>query len=254
MMNMNIKWNADKYTSDFSFVHKHGLGVIELIEKQGGTAIDLGCGNGALTKVLHDKGFDVIGLDASDEMLKKARENNPGLEFRKADATDFRLEESVDLVFSNAVFHWIDREKHPQMLKCVYDALKPGGEFVFEFGGRGNAELIHTKLAEVFSQHGYEYHTRYYFAGVGDYAPLVEQAGLTVRYAALFDRQTELAGENGLADWIRMFLETPFSVITDKKDKEEIIEEAVNSLKEKLYINGKWYADYVRIRMRAEKQ
>ena len=251
---MNIKWDADRYSSNYSFVHKHGLDVANLITKESGTAVDLGCGNGALTKFLSDKGFSVIGLDASDDMLIKARENNPGIEFRKADATDFRLEESVDLVFSNAVFHWIDREKHPQMLKCVYDALKTGGEFVFEFGGRGNAELIHTKLAEVFSQHGYEYHTRYYFAGVGDYAPLVEQAGLTVRYAALFDRQTELAGENGLADWIRMFLETPFSVITDKKEKEEIIEEAVNSLKEKLYINGKWYADYVRIRMRAEKQ
>ena len=253
MMNMNIKWNADKYTSDFSFVHKHGLGVIELIEKQGGTAIDLGCGNGALTKVLHDKGFDVIGLDASDEMLKKAREKNPGLEFRKADATDIRLEKPVDLIFSNAVFHWIDREKHPQMLKCVYDALNFGGEFVFEFGGRGNARMIHTELAKVFAKHGYEYKTNYYFAGVGDYAPLVEQAGFTVRYAALFERPTELVGENGLEEWIRMFFQIPFSVIKDGAEADEIIAEAVDELKSELYINGKWYADYMRIRMRAEK-
>ena len=70
---MNIKWNADKYTDDFSFVHKHGLGGTEINEKKGGTAVDLGCGNGALTKVLHNKGFDVIGLDASDEMLKTGR-------------------------------------------------------------------------------------------------------------------------------------------------------------------------------------
>lgn len=88
---------------------------------------------------------------------------------------------------------------------------------------------------------------------MGDYAPLVEQAGFTVRYAALFDRMTELVGENGLEEWIRMFLQIPFSVIKDSAEADEIIAEAVDELKSELYINGKWYADYMRIRMRAVK-
>ena len=144
---MNIKWDAEKYTDNFSFVHRHGTDVLKLIERKNGKVLDLGCGNGALTKVLHDKGYDVIGADASDDMLGVARKNNPDLTFVKADATDFVLPEKVDVVFSNAVFHWIDRELHPKMLGCVYNALNYGGEFVFEFGGRGNAEKIHTKLA-----------------------------------------------------------------------------------------------------------
>lgn len=250
---MNIKWNAEKYTDNFSFVHKHGLGVVGLIDRKSGKVLDLGCGNGALTKVLSDKGYDVIGADASDDMLAKARNDNPGLTFIKADATDFVLPEKVDVVFSNAVFHWINRELHPKLLSCVYNALNDGGEFVFESGGRGNAEKIHTKLAEVFARHVYDYHTEYYFAGVGDYAPLVEQAGFTVKYAELFERTTELKGDDGLEDWIRMFLEVPFRAIKEKKEADEIISDALNELKPELYVNGKWYADYMRLRMRAVK-
>lgn len=88
---------------------------------------------------------------------------------------------------------------------------------------------------------------------MGDYAPLVEQAGFTVKYAELFERPTELKGDDGLADWIRMFLEVPFRTVKEKKEADEIISEAVNELEAELYANGKWYADYMRLRMRAVK-
>ena len=65
---MNILWDADKYKQNFSFVHQYGSGVMELIDfAQAKTAIDLGCGNGALTAVLKEKGLSVTGLDASPE-------------------------------------------------------------------------------------------------------------------------------------------------------------------------------------------
>ena len=53
---MNIKWDADKYTADFSFVHQYGNSVMELIDaNKGSSVLDLGCGNGALTKKLQEK-------------------------------------------------------------------------------------------------------------------------------------------------------------------------------------------------------
>ena len=115
---MNIKWDAAKYTSDFSFVHQYGNSVIDLIDAdKKGTVLDLGCGNGALSKSLYDAGYIIKGIDASKELLDIARKDYPDIEFIQADATNFSLQEPVDIVFSNAVFHLIDKERQRDMLK-----------------------------------------------------------------------------------------------------------------------------------------
>ena len=80
---------------------------------------------------------------------------------------------------------------------------------------------------------------------------MIENMGFEVQYAVLFDRLTELKGENGLKDWIDMFIKTPFSVVRTEQEKEEIVDKAVGTLHGDLFMNGKWYADYVRIRMKA---
>ena len=251
---MNIKWDAEKYTSDFSFVHQYGNNVIDLIDaSENSTILDLGCGNGALSKTLYDKGYIVKGIDASKELLDIARHNYPDIEFIQADATNFSLQKPVDVVFSNAVFHWINKEKQPDMLKCVYNALKENGQFVFEFGGYGNNQLIHKALSEIFSEYKYIYKMPFYFPTISEYAILLENTGFRVRYAVLFDRPTELKGEDGLKDWINMFVKTPFTVIKSEGEKEEIIDKAVGNLRGILYKDGKWYADYVRIKMKATR-
>lgn len=251
---MNIKWDANKYTSDFSFVHQYGNDVIDLIAaEKNSTVLDLGCGNGALSKTLQDKGFVVKGIDASRELLDIAKKNYPDIEFIKADAADFSLPEPVDVVFSNAVFHWIDKERQADMLKCVHNALKDNGQFVFEFGGYGNNQLIHGALARIFEERNYTYNMPFYFPTISEYSTLLENMGFRVIYAILFDRPTELKGENGLKDWIKMFVKSPFSVIENAEEQETIIDEAVGELRGKLYKDGKWYADYVRIRMKAIK-
>lgn len=251
---MNIKWDANKYTSDFSFVHQYGNDVMELIAAEKNSAVlDLGCGNGALSKALRDKGFIVKGIDASKELLDIAKKNYRDIEFIQADATDFSLPEPVDVVFSNAVFHWIDKERQKDMLKCVYNALKNNGQFVFEFGGYGNNQLIHGALAKIFKERNYIYKMPFYFPTISEYSTLLENAGFRVIYAVLFDRPTELKGENGLEDWINMFVKAPFSVIENTEEKEMIKDKAVDNLRDILYKDGKWYADYVRLRMKAVK-
>ena len=87
---MNIKWDAEKYTSDFSYVHRYGNSVAELIDAPAGSLVlDLGCGNGALTKALLDKGYNVTGMDASEELLSVARKSYPTINFFQGDATNF---------------------------------------------------------------------------------------------------------------------------------------------------------------------
>lgn len=250
---MNISWDAEGYKSNFSFVPGYGQDVMGLLDvRPGMTCLDLGCGNGALTARLAAAGLDVTGLDASPAMLDLARRTYPDLRFVEGDATGFSLAAPVDAVFSNAVLHWIDAERQPQALARVAAALKPGGQFVFEMGGFGCAGTIHAALTEAFERHGLHYELAFYFPTVGRYAPLVEAAGLRVTYATLFDRPTPLVGEDGLADWIRMFDKTPFVGVAPEL-AEQIISEAVGSLRGDLLVNGTWYADYVRLRMKAVK-
>ena len=251
---MNILWDADEYTKDFSFVHEYGNSVAELVNyKEGSTVMDLGCGNGALTKAFCDKGFAAIGIDGSAELLNIAKKHYPDIEFIQADAANFTLDKLVDVVFSNAVFHWIEKEKQMSMLNCVFKALKGNGQFVFEFGGKGNNAMIHGALQKAFAENGCTYKMPFYFPSIGEYAPLLEKAGFKVTYAVLFDRPTELKGENGLKDWMKMFVKTPFTDI-DPCVKDRILDQAVEELRGGLCVNGKWYADYVRLRMKAIKE
>lgn len=248
---MNIEWNAQGYAKDFQFVPQYGEDVLKLLDVEKGTrVVDLGCGSGALTKKIADMGADVTGIDASDKMLETAAKNYPELTFRQADAVSFTLEEPVDYVFSNAVFHWIDDQD--RLLENVFRALKPGGYLVCEFGGYGCAEKIHSALEAAFEKRGLNYKRTFYFPTIGEYAPILERHGLRVIYASLFDRKTALKGENGLEDWIKMFVTLPFEGIK-RSLVQEIIEEAVENLRPVLYEDGVWYADYVRIRLKAQK-
>lgn len=246
---MNISWNAQEYTDDFQFVHRYGESVMELLTApKGSYVIDLGCGNGALTEKLREKGYQVKGLDASADMLKQAAILHPDIEFEQADAVEFSLDRKADAIFSNAVFHWIDDQE--KLIANLAENIRPGGELVFEFGGKGCAESVHAALEKACLKRGYAYLRTFYFPTVGEYAPLLERNGFRVEYAVLFDRFTEQ--KNGIEEWISMFNRQAFRHVPEE-EREEIIQEAVETCRSKLYVDGKWYVDYVRIRMRARR-
>lgn len=248
---MNQNWNSKKYTDNFAFVHQYGSDVANLIDMTGVSSIlDLGCGNGALSKCFAEQGLSVIGMDASEDMLAVARASCPDITFIHGDATSFRLEHPVDVVFSNAVFHWIEKSRQTLMMQRIYDALSTNGQFVFEMGGHGNNRLIHEALKRAFAQHELTYKMPFYFPTIGEYSALLEESGFQVTHAFLFDRLTALEGKDGLSDWIKMFISKPFEGIPDTT-KKELITLAISELKAVLYRDGRWYADYVRLRMKA---
>lgn len=250
---LNIKWDARGYADEFSFVHKYGEDVLLLLDApKGSSVIDLGCGNGALTAKLRDMGYNVTGIDASGEMLEIARQNHPGIKFIQADATTFKLREKADAVFANAVFHWIDADKQETLLQNIADNLRTNGQLVFEFGGKGCGETVHAELEKGFSTRGLKYPRVFYFPTIGEYAPIMEKCGFLVQEAYLFDRPTPQKGKDGLREWINMFVKAPFEGMT-REMKEEIINEAAETVKDKLFVDGTWIVDYVRIRMKSIK-
>ena len=251
---MNITWNAGVYTDHFSFVHRYGEDVLSLLDAAPGSfVVDLGCGNGALTQKLAALGYRVLGIDASSDMLEKARALHPELRFEQGDATQLSLSTPADAIFSNAVFHWIDADRQPQLLANLARNLRPGGELVCEFGGHGCAERVHAALERAFAVRGLTYPRVFYFPTIGEYAPLLEAAGLRVTHAFLFDRPTPQQGPDGLRAWIDMFVRAPFAGM-DAALREAIIADAMEQTRgELLRPDGTWIVDYVRIRLRAVK-
>ena len=250
---MNITWNAEGYAENFSFVPRYGEDVLSLLDvKKGAQVIDLGCGAGALTEKLAERGYAVVGVDASDDMLSVAKKAHPSFSFESGDALTYSPVQPADAVFSNAVFHWIDADKQPYLLQNVARMLRSGGQLVCEFGGKGCAEQVHAALEKTFAQHGLTYPRVFYFPTIGEYAPMMEAAGLRVTYAALFDRPTPQKGEDGLERWIRMFVRAPFEGLPESLQS-QIIHETVESLRGKLSTENGWIVDYVRIRLKAVK-
>ena len=247
---MNLDWDAKKYSTDFSYVHEYGADLLDLIDGRGGRVLDLGCGNGALTRKLSEAGFRAEGMDNSESLLCAARASYPELPFFLGDAADFHPEEPYDIVFSNAVFHWIPRERQRDMLRCIYGALHRHGQLVFEMGGSGNVRKILGALRDSFHRHERFFERPFFFPTIGQYTALLEQAGFQVRYAVLFERPTTLKGDDGMYDWLNMFCNTPLSTFSPE-EKEIVLRETVEALRPMLCYNGKWAADYVRLRCRA---
>ena len=251
---MNITWNAADYEENFSFVHRYGENVLEMVENgNGGLAVDLGCGTGPLTPGLKEKGYRVLGIDESAQMVEAARAAHPELTFIQGNALNFSLEEKADVIFSNAVFHWIDGACQEELAQNLAAQIKPGGMLVTEFGGKGCAEAIHSTLEKCYSERGLKYPRVFYFPTVGEYASVLEKAGFRIAFASLFDRPTPQNTQDGLKDWIRMFVKKPFEGMEETL-KSEILKEAEDKLRSRLYIDGKWYIDYVRIRVKAVRE
>lgn len=136
---MNQVWNPTAYARDARFVSELAGDVIDLLAPQVGERIlDLGCGEGALTKRLAASGCEVVGIDASPEMVEAAV--GGGLDARLMDGHSLSFDAEFDAVFSNASLH---RMKKPdQVIAGVRRALKNGGRFVGEFGGHGNIAVV----------------------------------------------------------------------------------------------------------------
>lgn len=90
-------------------------------------AVDLGCGPGNSTELLIERfpQAQVIGLNSSPDMLRKARERLPDCTFVEADITTWTPAAGTDLLFANAVFQWVP--DHPAILRRLLEALPAGG-------------------------------------------------------------------------------------------------------------------------------
>lgn len=241
-------WDPDRYARVARFVADLGMPVVDLLAPRPGERIlDLGCGDGALTKKLADMGVLVVGVDASREQIAAAQ--RLGLDARVGDAENLHLPPAFDAVFSNAALHWM---KNPDaVIAGVRRALKPGGRFVAEMGGSGNVSVCIAALTTAIARRGIDPTplNPWYFPTAEEYAGKLRANGFEVRQIELFPRPTPLPTR--LADWFDTFGEAFLAAVPPAERaavRQEAEALAAPSLKKP---DGSWFADYVRLRFAA---
>lgn len=248
-------WDASLYDGKHAFVSNFGNDVIKLLDaKKGERILDLGCGTGDLAHSLTEMGVTVGGVDKSKNMIDQAKAKYPNIVFGVSDAIELDYQNEFDAVFSNAVLHWVKPPK--QALQSIYQTLKPKGRFVAEFGGKGNVKIITDEILNQFESYEVEFTDKqflWYFPSIGEYSTLMEEVGFRVMHVQHFDRPTPLDGENGLRNWLEMFSGGMFEGISNEL-KNEIFNNIETNVRETLYLDGCWFADYKRIRVIGVKE
>lgn len=243
-------WDPERYARNAGFVAELGVPALDLLAPVAGERIlDLGCGDGVLTEKLAAAGVEVVGVDASPRQVAAARER--GLDARVIDGQSLDFRSEFDAVFSNAALHWMDPPDG--VIAGVWRALRPGGRFVGEMGGKGNVEAITRVLIDTLERRGIDGAALFpwYFPDCGEYRRKLEEAGFEVLDIELFERPTPLPGDIG--GWLETFAES-FIAAVPGATRAAFVAEVRDALAPRLRdADGRWTADYVRLRFRALK-
>ena len=139
----------------------------------GGRILDLGCGSGKpIDAFFLAKGFDVTGIDVSEEQIRLAKQTLPSGRFVQGEMTevDFPAESFEAIVSFYAIFH-VPREEHAALLRKAWGLLRPGGHLLVTMGSgewEGTEEDFHgTKM--FWSHYGREKNLH-----------LIQEAGFTI--------------------------------------------------------------------------
>ena len=196
------KWDAAEYARVGGFVAELGQAALDLLDPHAGERIlDVGCGEGTLTKKIVERGATVLGIDNSPEMIAAAREK--GIDAVRMDVADMTFRSEFDAVFSNATLHWVLETE--QAARAIFRALKAGGRFAGELGGEGNIARLREALDTELVIRGYLPPTESsnWYPSPEEFAAVYEAAGFDHIDARLIERPTPL--DHGIGEWVTTF-------------------------------------------------
>lgn len=198
---------AALYAQTSAFQSDRGLNLMAAAAPtRGERVLDLGCGPGNLTRELARRvgpEGKVVGIDPDQDRLDVARMTTPkgmtNLRFEPGRAeTLCRFDEnSMDLIYSNYVAHWVpDRDA---LMAEVYRCLKPGGRCAFEFCGPCNGfveELIDESLAS-----GQGFPNPFDAFPVADWRKTLKAAGFDIERCEQIEVPNRFASYEDFAAW-----------------------------------------------------
>jgi len=148
------EWNAAGYAKVASLQEAMAAEVLALLQLKGSERVlDLGCGNGKITAEIAARvpGGNIIGVDASAEMIAFAAEKFPAaahrnLRFQVADIRRLRFREEFDLVVSFNALHWIPDQD--EALGSIHAAMKADGVAQLRLVPDGERKSLETVIEE----------------------------------------------------------------------------------------------------------
>ena len=223
--------------------------------------MDIGCGDGRITA--HLAGLvpngSVLGIDLSPQMIGFAAGKYAGqtnLSFQVGNASALHFIEQFDLVVSFACLHWI--MDHLPVLKSVQQSLMPGGRFLMQCGGRGNAARILDQTGDLikspqwkkdFSGFSFPYH----FYGPQEYIVWLAEAGLRSLRTELIAKDMIHQGQAGLEGIIRNTW-LPYTQWLPAHLQGEFVREIARKYLDRYPLDGKGQAHVQMMRLKVEAE
>ncbi len=156
-----MDWYEEWFGEDYKLVYPHrdeedARQQIEFVKRhihipEGGKVLDLCCGCGRHAVELRGLGYDVVGLDLSEELLdlacSRADECEMDVEFVQCDMREIPYEDYFDLVvnFFTSFGYFASDADNQKVLLAIAGALKPGGKFLMDYM---NPENVARSLVE----------------------------------------------------------------------------------------------------------
>jgi len=244
-------WDAATYDQISTPQQRWAAEQLDRLQLTGDEAVlDAGCGSGRVTLELCARvpRGTVYAVDAAPSMVAHAER----LLGERAvalcqDLAELALPQPVDLIFSNATFHWVP--DHDALFEALHRNLKPGGRLVAQCGGRGNIESVRVAAERVmhgepFAPYFADWPRPWTYAGAEETAERLQRAGFTEVETYLEERPTPM--EDG-----RRFLETVCLVRhldpLPPALRDPFIDDVIDELSQPLVL------DYVRLNLRARR-
>lgn len=203
---MDLKSTYNRIAEDWTKDHYEDTWWIEGTDKYlslfkpGAAILDVGCGPGGKSKYFAEKGFDVTGIDFSEEMIRLAKEQVPeGKFFVKDVKQPLGFENSFDGVFAQAVLLHIPKNEVIGVLKNITAPLKSGGHFYAAVKELRQGNKDEEMIKE--NNYGYEYERFFSYFTLEELKSYVEKVGLKVLYGSTIS--------SGKTNWVQVVAEKP---------------------------------------------
>lgn len=207
-------WNAEDYRQHSAAQQQWGRVLIAKLKLTGSeTVLDVGCGDGKVTAEIANQlpHGRVIGIDNSAAMIALANREYPSnrfpnLSFQPMDAREVTFDGQFDVVFSNAVLHWID--DHRPVLSGMFQSLKPGGKILLQMGAKNGLPHYMAALQSVLAlpqwcDYFTEFPCPYGFKSLDDYQGWLPAAGFAIKRLELIETYAVHQNVEAFKGWIR---------------------------------------------------